>query len=244
MENKKKIYEGKAKIVFSTPNPSEVIQYFKDEVTAFNKEKTDNVCGKGTINNHISAFLMKELANKGIKTHFISLLNKREQLVKQVTMVPIEIVVRNLSAGNFSRKFRIEEGTELRFPIIEFYYKNDELLDPMVSEEHILSFQWLTHRELEEIKTLSLRINNILTDLFRDVNIKLVDFKIEFGKLHNNQQSDDLLLADEISPDTCRLWDTHTHKRLDKDCYRLNLGNIMEAYKEVAQRLNAIPSHT
>ncbi|WDM85140.1 phosphoribosylaminoimidazolesuccinocarboxamide synthase [Ehrlichia sp. JZT12] len=243
MESKQKIYEGKAKIIFSTPNSSEVIQYFKDEVTAFNKKKADNIHGKGKINNYISAFLMSKLANKGIKTHFISLLNEREQLVKQVTIVPIEIVVRNLSAGNFSKKFHIEEGTEFRSPIIEFYYKSDKLLDPMVSEGHILSFQWLTHQELEEIKTLSLSINNILTELFLNVDIKLVDFKLEFGKLHNNQQPDNLLLADEVSPDTCRLWDIHTKKRLDKDCYRLNLGSVIEAYKEVAQRLNAIPNH-
>ena len=244
MENKQKIYEGKAKIIFSTSNPSEVIQHFKDEVTAFNKEKTDNIEGKGKINNYISAFLMKNLQDKGIKTHFIFLLNEREQLVKKVAIVPIEVVVRNLSAGNFSKKFHIKEGTELRAPIIEFYYKSDELSDPMVSEGHILSFQWLTSQELEKIKTVSLNINNILTKIFLDVNIKLVDFKLEFGKLQNNQQLDSLLLADEISPDTCRLWDVLTKKRLDKDCYRLNIGNLIEAYEEVAQRLNAIPTYT
>ena len=242
MRNQEKIYEGKAKIIFATSNPLEVIQHFKDEITAFNNKKADVIHEKGILNNYISSFLMKNLTNKGIKTHFISLLNQREQLVKKMTIIPIEVVVRNSSAGNFSKKFQITEGTPFRSPIIEFYYKNDELSDPMVSEGHILSFQWITNQELERIKTLSLRINDILSELFLNVGIKLIDFKLEFGRLYDNKQSD-LFLADEISPDTCRLWDISTNKKLDKDRYRLNLGNIIETYREVAQKLNALPSH-
>ncbi|AHX04311.1 phosphoribosylaminoimidazolesuccinocarboxamide synthase [Ehrlichia japonica] len=242
MRNQEKIYEGKAKIIFATSNPLEVIQHFKDEITAFNNKKADVIHEKGILNNYISSFLMKNLTNKGIKTHFISLLNQREQLVKKITIIPIEVVVRNSSAGNFSKKFQIAEGTSFRSPIIEFYYKNDELSDPMVSEGHILSFQWITNQELERIKTLSLRINDILSELFFNVGIKLIDFKLEFGRLYDNKQSD-LFLADEISPDTCRLWDISTNKKLDKDRYRLNLGNVIEAYREVAQKLNALPNH-
>ncbi|ABD45002.1 phosphoribosylaminoimidazolesuccinocarboxamide synthase [Ehrlichia chaffeensis str. Heartland] len=241
MENKEKIYEGKAKIIFATLNPLEVIQHFKDEITAFNNKKAAIIHEKGILNNYISSFLMKKLIDKGIKTHFISLLNQREQLVKKITIIPIEVVIRNLAAGNFSKRFQIADGTPFKSPIIEFYYKNDELSDPMVSEGHILSFQWLTNQELEKIKILSLKINNILSELFFNVGIKLVDFKLEFGKLHNDEQSD-LFLADEISPDTCRLWDISTNKRLDKDRYRLNLGNVIEGYREVAHKLNAIPN--
>ncbi|AHC39476.1 phosphoribosylaminoimidazolesuccinocarboxamide synthase [Ehrlichia muris] len=242
MEDQEKIYEGKAKIIFATSNPLEVIQHFKDEITAFNNKKADVIHEKGILNNYISNFLMKKLTDKGIKTHLISLLNQREQLVKKITIIPIEVVVRNASAGNFSKKFQIAEGTPFLSPIIEFYYKNDELSDPMVSEGHILSFQWLTNQELERIKTLSLRINDILSELFLNVGIKLIDFKLEFGKLYDNKQSD-LFLADEISPDTCRLWDISTNKKLDKDRYRLNLGNVIEAYREVAQKLNALPNY-
>ena len=239
MKNREKIYEGKAKIIFATSNPLEVIQHFKDEVTAFNNKKADVIHEKGIVNNHISSFLMKELTNKGIKTHFISLLNQREQLVKRISIIPLEIVVRNLSAGNFSKRFQIAEGTSFKSPIIEFYYKSDKLSDPMVSDGHILSFQWLTNQELEKIKMLSLKINEILSEVFLNVSIKLVDFKLEFGKLYNDKASD-LLLADEISPDTCRLWNISDNRKLDKDLYRMNLGNVIEAYKEVAQKLNAI----
>ncbi|AUO55191.1 phosphoribosylaminoimidazolesuccinocarboxamide synthase [Ehrlichia canis] len=239
MKNREKIYEGKAKIIFATSNPLEVIQHFKDEVTAFNNKKADVINEKGIVNNYISSFLMKELTNKGIKTHFISLLNQREQLVKKVSIIPLEIVVRNLSAGNFSKRFQIADGTSFKSPIIEFYYKSDKLSDPMVSDGHILSFQWLTNQELEKIKMLSLKINEILSEIFLNVGIKLVDFKLEFGKLYNNKASD-LLLADEISPDTCRLWNISDNRKLDKDLYRMNLGNVIEAYKEVAQKLNVI----
>ncbi|QGR02764.1 phosphoribosylaminoimidazolesuccinocarboxamide synthase [Ehrlichia ruminantium] len=234
-----KIYEGKAKIILSTSNPTEVIQHFKDEITAFNNKKADIIPEKGIINNHISALLMKKLTATGINTHFISLLNEREQLIKHATIIPIEVVIRNASAGNFSKRFNMKEGITFKLPIIEFYYKNDELSDPMISESHILSFELLTHQELETIKKLAFNINNTLSKLFLNVNIKLIDFKLEFGRLYSNQS--ELLLADEISPDTCRLWDISTDKKLDKDCYRLNLGNVIERYREVAQRLHALP---
>ncbi|QLK56297.1 phosphoribosylaminoimidazolesuccinocarboxamide synthase [Ehrlichia ruminantium] len=237
-----KIYEGKAKIIFSTSKSTEVIQHFKDNITAFNNKKADIIPKKGVVNNYISAFIMKKLTSTGIKTHFISLLNDREQLIKHVTIIPIEVVVRNTSAGNFSKRFNMEDGITFRLPILEFYYKDDELHDPMISESHILSFQLLTSYELDMIKKLSLHINDVLSKLFFDVNIKLVDFKLEFGRSYNNQT--ELLLADEISPDTCRLWDISTNEKLDKDCYRLDLGNVIERYKEVAQRLHAIPSST
>ncbi|MGL9732662.1 MAG: phosphoribosylaminoimidazolesuccinocarboxamide synthase [Wolbachia sp.] len=230
------IYEGKAKSIIEAKDPLTVIQYFKDDVTAFNKKKHDIINGKGIINNFISAFIMKKLEKEGISTHFIKTLNKREQLVKKLKIIPLEIVVRNIAAGSFCKRFYIKEGEKLISTIIEFFYKNDNLADPMINENHVLYFGWLSHEEIEEIKTTSLKINKVLIDLFSNTGIDLVDFKLEFGRLINNKTK--IILADEISPDNCRLWDNNTHKKLDKDVFRLSLGNLKELYSEVAKRLS------
>ncbi|OWZ25584.1 phosphoribosylaminoimidazolesuccinocarboxamide synthase [Wolbachia endosymbiont of Wuchereria bancrofti] len=229
------IYEGKAKFIIETKDPLTVIQYFKDDVTAFNKEKYEIIEGKGTINNRISTFIMEILEKAGINTHFIKTLSEREQLVKKLKIIPLEIVVRNIAAGSFCKRFNIKEGKKLAFPIIEFFYKNDSLADPMVNENHVLYFGWLSYEEMEEIKTITIKINTVLIDLFLNAGIDLVDLKLEFGRPINDNTK--ITLADEISPDNCRLWDKNTHKKLDKDVFRLNLGNLKEAYLEVAKRL-------
>ena len=235
MSPNKIIYEGKAKTIIATEDPSTVVQHFKDDVTAFNKEKYESIQGKGIINNRISAFIMKKLEEAGISTHFIEVLNEREQLVKKLKIIPLEVVVRNIAAGSFCKRFSIKEGKSLTSPIIEFFYKNDDLADPMVSESHILYFNWLSNTEIEEIKSTSLKVNEFLVNLFSTVEINLVDFKLEFGRLISDNKK--IILADEISPDNCRLWDKKTFKKLDKDIFRLNLGDLKEAYTEVAERL-------
>ncbi|WP_168464654.1 phosphoribosylaminoimidazolesuccinocarboxamide synthase [Wolbachia endosymbiont of Ctenocephalides felis wCfeT] len=232
----KTIYEGKAKSIIETEDPLTVIQYFKDDVTAFNKEKYEVIEGKGVINNRISTFIMGKLEEVGINTHFIKVLSNREQLVKKLKIIPIEVVVRNIAAGSFCKRFGIKEGDKLSSPIIEFFYKNDSLADPMISEGHILYFSWLSNKELEEVKAITLKINEILVRLFSNIGIDLVDFKLEFGRLVNDNTK--IVLADEISPDNCRLWDKKTHKKLDKDVFRLNLGDLKAAYLEVAERLS------
>ncbi|MDD9331671.1 MAG: phosphoribosylaminoimidazolesuccinocarboxamide synthase [Wolbachia sp.] len=235
MSSNKIIYEGKAKSIIATENPLTVVQHFKDNVTAFNKEKCEIIEGKGIINNHISAFIMKELSNLWINTHFIKTLNEREQLVKKLKIIPLEVVVRNIAAGSFCKRFGIKEGEKLAYPIIEFFYKNDDLADPMVNKNHVLYFGWLSSKEIEEVKTTILKINKILIDLFSNIGIDLVDLKLEFGRLtHLNER---IVLADEISPDNCRLWDKSTSKKLDKDIFRLGLGDLKEAYLEIAKRL-------
>ncbi|MDN5247838.1 MAG: phosphoribosylaminoimidazolesuccinocarboxamide synthase [Wolbachia endosymbiont of Tyrophagus putrescentiae] len=226
------IYEGKAKSIIATEDPSVVIQHFKDDVTAFNKEKYEVIQGKGVINNHISAFIMTELEKKEVDTHFIKILNEREQLVKALKIIPIEVVVRNVAAGSFCKRFNIEEGKKLQYPIVEFFYKSDELADPMVNENHILYFNWLSAEEIKKVQSKALEINSILVNLFSNAGIGLIDFKLEFGRLINN--SEKIILADEISPDNCRLW---ADRKLDKDVFRLNLGSLKEAYLEVASRL-------
>ncbi|QXK91701.1 phosphoribosylaminoimidazolesuccinocarboxamide synthase [Neoehrlichia mikurensis] len=231
----KLLHEGKAKIIFSSNSSMSVIQHFKDNITAFNNTKKDIIPGKGIINNHISALLMSYLEQSNIKTHLIEVLNNREQLVTKVAIIPLEVVIRNVAAGSFTKRFNLAEGKLLQSPIIEFYYKNDNLSDPMVNDDHIIHFQWATMSELKKIKFISFQINSILCKIFSDVNISLIDFKIEFGRLCDNNKH--IILADEISPDTCRLWDMSTNQKLDKDCYRLNLGNVIETYTEVARRL-------
>ncbi|NUY39660.1 phosphoribosylaminoimidazolesuccinocarboxamide synthase [Wolbachia endosymbiont of Litomosoides brasiliensis] len=230
------IYEGKAKFIIETKDPLTVIQYFKDDVTAFNKEKCEIIEGKGKINNCISAFIMKILEKAGINTHFIKTLSEREQLVKKLKIIPLEIVVRNIAAGSFCKRFNIKEGKKLASPIIEFFYKNNSLADPMVNENHVLYFSWLSHKEMKKIKTTTLKINTVLIDLFFNAGIDLVDLKLEFGRPINDDIK--ITLADEISPDNCRLWDKNTRKKLDKDVFRLNLGNLKEAYLEIAKRLS------
>ena len=240
MTRRKQVYEGKAKVMFEGPEPGTLVQYFKDDATAFNAQKRGTITGKGVINNRISEFLMTKLAEIGIPTHFVRRLNMREQLVRQVEIIPIEVVIRNIVAGSLAQRLGIEEGTPLPRSIVEYYYKNDKLGDPMVSEEHITCFGWATTHDLDEIMQMSLRINDFLLGLFLGIGIKLVDFKVEFGRLYENDMVR-IVLADEISPDCCRLWDIKTQDKLDKDRFRRDMGGLMEAYQEVARRLGLLP---
>ena len=241
----KKIYEGKAKIIYDTNERNLVIQHFKDTATAFNALKKANIEGKGVLNNRISEYLLSFLGQCGIKTHLIKRLNMREQLIKKAEIVPIEFVVRNIATGSLSKRLGISEGTVLEKPLLEYYLKNDELGDPIISKEHIYAFEWATEKEIEIIDNMSFRINDLLQGIFRGVGIKLVDFKIEYGRVWNeNKEIKEIILADEISPDTCRLWDMETEKKLDKDRFRKNLGNLIEAYQDVARRLGIMPEET
>jgi phosphoribosylaminoimidazole-succinocarboxamide synthase len=240
MSRRKQVYEGKAKVLFEGPEPGTLVQYFKDDATAFNNQKKGTITGKGVLNNRISEFLMMKIAEIGIPTHFVRRLNMREQLVRQVEIIPIEVVVRNVVAGSLAKRFGIAEGTVLPRSIVEYYYKKDELGDPMVTEEHITAFGWATTQDLDDIMQMSLRINDFLSGLFLGIGIKLVDFKLEFGRLFQNDEMR-LVLADEISPDNCRLWDVKTHEKMDKDRFRQDLGRVEEAYQEVARRLGILP---
>ena len=236
MPRRKKLYEGKAKIIFQGPKPGTIVQYFKDDATAYNNKKKGSIVGKGVINNLISEYLMNKIAGIGIKTHFLRRLNLREQLVKKVEIIPVEVVVRNIAAGSISKRFAIEEGSKLPRSMVEYYYKDDNLGDPLISEEHITGFGWANIYEIEEILNTSLIINDFLIDLFLEVGLKLVDFKIEFGRLCLGNKTE-IILADEFSPDNCRLWDSKTNKKMDKDRFRRDLGNVESAYQEVAKRL-------
>ena len=236
MPRRKKLYEGKAKIIFQGPKPGTIVQYFKDDATAYNNKKKGSIVGKGVINNLISEYLMNKIAGIGIKTHFLRRLNMREQLVKKVEIIPVEVVVRNIAAGSISKRFAIEEGSKLPRSMVEYYYKDDNLGDPLISEEHITGFGWANIYEIEEILNTSLIINDFLIDLFLEVGLKLVDFKIEFGRLCLGNKTE-IILADEFSPDNCRLWDSKTNKKMDKDRFRRDLGNVESAYQEVAKRL-------
>jgi phosphoribosylaminoimidazole-succinocarboxamide synthase len=240
MARRRQLYEGKAKILFEGPEPGTLVQYFKDDATAFNAQKKGTITGKGVLNNRISEFLMTKLGEINIPTHFIRRLNMREQLIKEVEIIPIEVVVRNVAAGSLSQRLGIPEGTRLPRSIVEYYYKNDALNDPMVAEEHITAFGWATPPDMDDIVHLTLRINDFLTGLFLGVGITLVDFKIEFGRLYENEDMR-IVLADEISPDNCRLWDSKTNEKMDKDRFRRDLGKIEEAYQEVARRLGILP---
>ena len=240
MARRRKLYEGKAKILYEGPEPGTLIQYFKDDATAFNNKKTGIITGKGVLNNRISEFLMVKLAEIGIPNHFMRRLNMREQLVREVEIIPIEVVVRNVAAGSIAKRFNLTEGTLLPRSIVEFYYKSDELDDPMVAEEHIFAFGWANPQDIDDIMSLSLRVNDFLTGLFGGVGLKLVDFKLEFGRLYGEEDVR-LVLADEISPDNCRLWDISTNEKMDKDRFRRDLGKVEEAYQEVARRLGVLP---
>jgi phosphoribosylaminoimidazole-succinocarboxamide synthase len=233
---RKKLYEGKAKILYEGPEPGTLIQYFKDDATAFNGEKKAQLEGKGVINNRISEYIMARLNGIGVTNHFIKRLNLREQLIREVEIIPLEVVCRNVVAGSMSQRLGIDEGTPLPRSIIEFYLKKDELNDPMVTEEHITAFNWATTQELDDILAMTVRVNDYLSGMFGAVGITLVDFKIEFGRVWENDFSR-VILADEISPDSCRLWDTITGEKLDKDRFRRDLGNVIESYTEVARRL-------
>ncbi|MBL6664991.1 MAG: phosphoribosylaminoimidazolesuccinocarboxamide synthase [Rickettsiales bacterium] len=230
-----KLYEGKAKILYSTGNDNEIIQYFKDDATAFNNQKKDVISSKGILNNYISEFIMLELTNNDIPTHFIKRLDERRQLVKKCTIIPLEVIIRNTTAGSMAKRLGIEEGIDLKNPVLDLCYKKDELGDPLINDDHAVEVLHAVAREqLSLIKKLTFRINDILQKIFLDIGIKLVDFKIEFGFDSENN----ILLADEISPDSCRLWDINTNNKLDKDRFRRGLGGLVEAYTEVANRLH------
>ena len=241
MTRRRKIYEGKAKILYQGPEPGTIVQYFKDDATAFNNEKKGTITGKGVLNNRISEFLMLRLAEIGVPTHFVRRLNMREQLVLEVEIIPVEVVIRNIAAGQFTQRFQVEEGTSLPRSIVEFYYKADELNDPMVSEEHITAFGWATPQDIDDMMALALRVNDYMTGLFTGIGLKLVDFKLEFGRLYEESGEVRVVLADEISPDSCRLWDIETNDKMDKDRFRHDLGSVEEAYQEVARRLGILP---
>jgi phosphoribosylaminoimidazole-succinocarboxamide synthase len=240
MSRRRQIYEGKGKVLFEGPEPGTIVQYFKDDATAFNNKKKGTITGKGVLNNRISEYLMTKLNEIGVPTHFVRRLNMREQLVREVEIIPIEVVIRNVAAGGFSKRLGIVEGTVLPRSIVEYYYKNDELGDPMVTEEHITAFGWATTQDLDDMMQMALRINDFLNGLFLGVQIRLVDFKIEFGRLYKDDEMR-IVLADEISPDNCRLWDLKTNEKMDKDRFRQDLGRVEEAYQEVARRLGILP---
>jgi len=236
MKKGKKLYEGKAKILYAAPEKGTAIQHFKDSATAFNNQKKSIIEGKGILNNRISEHILSNLNQVGIETHLIKRINMREQLVKLVEIIPIEFVVRNIATGSLTKRLGITDGTVLSKPLLEYSYKNDELGDPLVAREHIAEFNWASSTELDLINNQCLKINNFMQTMFKNVGIKLVDFKLEFGRT-NIDGKKEILLADEISPDTCRFWDMVSEKKLDKDRFRKDLGNIIQAYQEVAERL-------
>mgnify|MGYP001449074384 FL=1 len=239
MNKRRRIYEGKAKVLYEGPEPGTLIQHFKDDATAGNGAKFCRFEGKGVINNRISEFIFTKLNEIGVPTHFIKRLNMREQLIREVEIIPLEVVVRNVAAGSLATRLGLEEGAPLPRSIIEFYYKQDKLNDPMVSEEHITAFGWANPQELDEIMSLALRINDFMVGLFLGVGIRLVDFKIEFGRQYMEDQVR-IVLADEISPDSCRLWDMSSGEKLDKDRFRRDMGGVLAAYQEVARRLGVL----
>ena len=243
MKKGKKLYEGKAKIIYSCSEKNNVIQHFKDDATAFNNQKKSVIDGKGILNNRISEHILTCLAQAGIRNHLIKRINMREQLIKHVNIIPIEFIVRNIATGSLTKRLGIEDGTVLNEPLIEYCLKNDELGDPLISKEHIYAFNWATKKEIEKIDKQLHRINDFMVGMFRGIGIKLVDFKVEFGRLKNSNKNE-IILADEISPDTCRLWDTNTEKKLDKDRFRKNLGNLIEAYQDVARRRGILHEHS
>jgi phosphoribosylaminoimidazole-succinocarboxamide synthase len=239
MNRRRRVYEGKAKILYEGPEPGTLVQHFKDDATAHNNKKHDRIEGKGVLNNRISEFLFLRLGEIGVPTHFMKRLNMREQLIREVEIIPIEVVIRNVAAGSICSRLGLEEGSPLPRSIVEFCYKSDELNDPLVSEEHITAFAWASPQEIDEMTALALRINDFLAGLFFGIGIRLIDFKCEFGRLYE----DDMLrivLADEISPDSCRLWDLETQDKLDKDRFRRDMGGLIEAYQEVARRLGIL----
>lgn len=241
MNKRRRVYEGKAKILYEGPEPGTLIQHFKDDATAFNNKKHALIEGKGVLNNRISEYIFLRLGEIGVPTHFLRSLNMREQLIRQVEMIPLEVVVRNVAAGSLVERLGhlVEEGKALPRQIVEFYYKDDKLGDPMVSEEHITAFDWAAPAEIDEIMALTLRINDFLVGLFLGIGIRLVDLKVEFGREWDNEHMR-LVLADEISPDCCRLWDIATSDKLDKDRFRRDMGGVLEAYQEVARRLGVL----
>lgn len=233
MEKKELLYEGKAKKVFATDNPEVLLVSYKDDATAFNGLKKGTISGKGAINNRVTNSMMRLLEKDGVPTHFIEELNDRETLVKKVSIVPLEVIIRNISAGSFAKRYGVKEGIVFAWPTIEFSYKNDELGDPLINEYHALALGLATAEEIETIKTLAFKVNDFLKAFFKKLNIDLVDFKLEFGRLSDGT----IVLADEISPDTCRFWDCDTHEKLDKDRFRRDLGGVEDAYREIMKRI-------
>ncbi len=242
MSKRRRLYEGKAKILYTGPEPGTLIQHFKDDATAFNAEKHATIEGKGVLNNRISEYIFIRLGEIGVATHFIKTLNMREQLIHEVDIIPLEVVVRNVAAGSLVKRLGhpgrlgLKEGETLPRPLVEFYYKDDALGDPLIGEDHIAVFGWASQPELDDIIANALRINDFMTGLFYGVGIRLVDFKLEFGRRWEDETSR-IMLADEISPDNCRLWDVENHEKLDKDRFRQDLGGLVDAYQEVARRL-------
>lgn len=239
MSRRKQIYEGKAKILYEGPEPGTLVQYFKDDATAFNAQKKATLQGKGVLNNRISEHIMVALGRVGVQNHFIKRLNMREQLIRKVDIIPLEVICRNVAAGSMAKRLGIEEGEELPRAIVEFCLKKDELGDPLIAEEHVTAFGWASSAEIDELIATTLRVNDFLQGMFFGIGIRLVDFKIEFGR-HYDGDMMQILLADEISPDSCRLWDMETNKKLDKDRFRRDLGEVTEAYAEVATRLGIL----
>ena len=242
MARRTKVYEGKAKILYEGPEPGTLVQYFKDDATAHNAAKHAVIDGKGVLNNRLSEFFMSGLNAIGVPTHFIRRINMREQLIRAAELIPVEVVVRNVAAGSMCKRLGLEEGAALPRPIVEFYYKDDALGDPLVSEEHIIAFGWAAQQDLDDMIALALRVNDFMTGVMLGVGIKLVDFKIEIGRVWDGDFQR-LIVADEISPDSCRLWDLRTGRKLDKDVFRRDLGDLAEAYTEVARRLGVMPSN-
>ncbi len=236
MSRRKKVYEGKAKILYEGPESGTLIAHFKDDATAYNNQKRGTLDGKGVLNNRISEFIMARLNDIGVPTHFIRRLNMREQLIRELEMIPVEVVCRNVAAGSIAERLGLEEGKTLPRCIIEFYYKSDELNDPMVAEEHITAFNWATTQEIDDMMALTLRVNDFVSGLFAGAGIRLVDFKLEFGRQFEGDMVR-VAVGDEISPDSCRLWDMESGEKLDKDRFRRDLGGVTEAYAEVARRL-------
>ena len=233
MEKTTQMYEGKAKKVFATENPDYCIVSYKDDATAFNGLKKGTILGKGAINNRVTNHLMRLLEKNGVPTHLVEELNDRETLVKKVSIVPLEVIVRNIAAGSLSKRLGLPEGVKMGSTVLEYCYKNDDLGDPMVNEYHILAMGWATKEELDLIAAYSFKINEVLTEYLKEAGIELIDFKLEFGKTKEGQ----IVLADEISPDTCRFWDATTHEKLDKDRFRRDLGGVEDAYQEILRRL-------
>ncbi|WP_166416373.1 phosphoribosylaminoimidazolesuccinocarboxamide synthase [Cochlodiniinecator piscidefendens] len=242
MARRNKLYEGKAKVLYEGPEQGTLVQYFKDDATAFNAEKKDVIDGKGVLNNRLSEFFMTGLTQLGVHNHFIKRLNMREQLIRACEIIPLEVIVRNVAAGSMAKRLGMEEGTPLPRPIVEFSYKDDALGDPLVPEEYIVAFGWASQQDLDDIVAIALRVNDYLSGVMYGVGIKLVDFKIEIGRVWEDDFMR-LIVADEISPDSCRLWDIESGQKLDKDVFRRDLGSLTDAYTEVARRLGVMPSN-
>ncbi len=233
MEKKELLYEGKAKKVFATDDPNVVLVSYKDDATAFNGLKKGTISGKGAINNRVTNYMMELLEKEGVKTHLVKELSDRETLVKKVTIVPLEVIIRNISAGSFAKRYGVEEGVVFAEPTIEFSYKNDDLGDPLINDYHALALGLATKEEIETIKSMAFKVNDVMKAFFKNLKVDLVDFKLEFGKTADGE----IVLADEISPDTCRFWDSETHEKLDKDRFRRDMGNVEDAYKEMMKRI-------